>query len=161
MSYLCAMKRELCFLKSSNYSSPFREKQGPDREIDLLDENPFEYIEDVSGVYIIASSDNTRFIYPKGSNGVIYIGKSDHLVQRLKTHLANLRMVKACDEELLCNHQQVNQRYQYMNSFGAKVYIYYCRKTQDAKWLESYILHRFYEKYRALPVGNGARSFSE
>ncbi len=154
------MKRELSFLKASNYSSPFREKQGPDRELNLLDENPFDYIEDVSGVYVIASSDNTRFIYPKGRNAVIYIGKSEHLVQRLKTHLANLRLVMECDEDLLCKRQQVNQRYQYMNSFGAKVYIYYCRRTQDAKWLESYIMHRFYERYRALPIGNGARSFS-
>ena len=155
------MKRELNFLKASNYSSPFREKQGPDKEIDLLDDNPFENVDDVPGVYIITSSDNTSFIYPKGCNAIIYIGKSEHVVQRLRTHLANLRMVIECDEELLCNRQQVNQRYQYMNSFGAKVYIYYCRKTQDAKWMESYILHRFYEKYRALPVGNGARSFSE
>ena len=155
------MKRELCFLKSSNYSAPFREKQGPDREINLLDDSPFDDIEDIPGVYIISSSDGTRFIYPKGNNSVIYIGKSEHLVQRLKDHLANLKMVMEYDEELLCNRQQVNQRYQYMNSFGAKVFIYYCRKTQNAKWLESYIMHRFYEKFRALPVGNGARSFSD
>ncbi len=153
------MRRELCFLKSSNYSSPFREKRGPNRVIDLLDENPFDDIENIPGVYIIASSNGTRFIYPKGMNAVIYIGKSEHLVQRLRTHLCNLKEVMYKDEELLENRIQVCQRYQYMNSFGAKVFIYYCRGTQDAKQLESYILHRFYEKYRALPVGNGARSF--
>lgn len=155
------MRQELCFLKSSNYSSPFREKQGFDDEIDLLDENknPFEGIKDVPGVYIIASSDGTRFIYPKGRNAVIYIGKSENIVQRLRTHLCNLREVMYHDEDLLKDRIQVNQRYQYMKTFGARVYIYYCRRAQDPKWLESYIMHRFYEKYRALPVGNGARSF--
>lgn len=155
------MKRELCFLKSSNYSPPFREKRGPDKEIDFFDDSSFEKIKNTPGVYIIVSSDGTRFIYPKGKNSVIYIGKSEHLVQRLKKHLANLRLVIECDEDLLCKRQQVNQRYQYMKSFGAKVYIYYCRRTQDAKCLESYIMHRFYESFRALPIGNGARSFSE
>ena len=153
------MRRELYFLKSSNYSSPFRAKQGPDVEIDLLQENPFEDIEDIPGVYIIASSDGTRFIYPKGMNAVIYIGKSENLVQRLKTHLCHLKEVMYHDKDLLQERVQVNQRYQYMNSFGAKVFIYYCRRSQDAKWLESYIMHRFYEKYRAVQVGNGARSF--
>lgn len=153
------MRRELCFLKSSNYSSPFREKRGPDREIDLLQENSLEDIEDIPGVYIIASSDGTRFIYPKGMNAVIYIGKSENLVRRLRTHLYHLKEVMYHDEKLLQERIQVNQRYQYMNTFGAKVFIYYCRGSQDPKWLESYIMHRFYEKYRALPVGNGARSF--
>ena len=154
------MRRELCFLKSSNYSSPFREKQGPDAEIDLMEENPFEGIEDIPGVYIIASSDGTRFIYPQGMNAVIYIGKSENLVQRLRTHLSNLREVMYYNEDLLMKRIQVNKRYQYMNAFGAKVFIYYCRRSQDAKWLESYIMHRFYEKYRApLPTGN-ARYFS-
>ena len=153
------MRRELCFLRSSNYSSPFREKQGPDAEIDLLEDNPFESIEDIPGVYIITSSDRTRFVYPKGTNAVIYIGKSENLAQRLRTHLCHLREVMYNDEDLLRKRIQVNQRYQYMNAFGAKVFIYYCRRSQDAKWLESYIMHRFYEKYRALPVGNGARSF--
>lgn len=154
------MKRELSFLKSSNYSSPFREKQGPDKEINLLEENPFQEIDDIPGVYIIASSDSTRFIYPKGKNSVIYIGKSEHLVQRLKTHKRHLELVMSNDEDLLRKRQQMFQRYQYMYSFGAKIFIYYCRRTQDAKGLESYFLHRFYEKFRALPVGNGARSFS-
>lgn len=154
------MKRELSFLKTSNYSSSFREKQGP-KEINLLDENPFDEIADVPGVYIIASSDNTQFIYPKGKNSVIYIGKSEHLIQRLKTHKRHLEFVMSNDENLLRNRIQMFQRYQYMSSFGAKVFIYYCRKTQDAKEMESNILQRVYEKYRALPVGNGARSFSE
>ena len=153
------MRRELCFLRLSNYSSPFREKQGPDAEIDLLEDNPLESIEDIPGVYIIASSDGTRFVYPKGTNAVIYIGKSENLAQRLRTHLSHLREVMYNDEDLLRKRIQVYQRYQYMNAFGAKVFIYYCRRSQDAKWLESYIMHRFYEKYRALPVGNGARSF--
>ena len=33
--------------------------------------------------------------------------------------------------------------------------------TQDANNLESQILWKFYEKYRSLPVGNGARSFEK
>ena len=121
--------------------------------------NPFEGIMDIPGVYIIASSDGTRFIYPKWTNAVIYIGKSENLVQRLKTHRRHIREVKYYDKDLLLERIQVNQRYQYMNAFGAKVFIYYCRQTQDPKWLESFIMHRFYEKYRALPVGNAARSF--
>ena len=42
---------------------------------------------------------------------------------------------------------------------GAHVDVFKCRGYQDSKNLESLFLNQFYQKYRALPVGNGARSF--
>ena len=49
-------------------------------------------------------------------------------------------------------------RYFYMIEFGCDVYFITRKGPQDEKNLESDILGFFYEKYRALPVGNSALS---
>jgi hypothetical protein len=44
---------------------------------------------------------------------------------------------------------------------GSHVDVFKRRGKQDSKEFESLILNQFYQKYRALPVGNGARSYSQ
>ena len=54
---------------------------------------------------------------------------------------------------------QCNPRYHYFREFGAKLYVFTRRGPQDSKCQESIYIGKFYEKYLALPVSNGARSF--
>lgn len=157
------MRRELGFLKVSDYSQPFRLKRCHDDEINLSKDEIFN-VTTGAGVYIIISADNTKFIYPKGSSPVIYIGKADNLRRRLNEHLNSLENVREYEELWLKsrnNRYQPPSRYLYMKYHGgAYVYTFHCLKnTQEAKNLESQILWKFYERYRSLPVGNGARSF--
>jgi hypothetical protein len=155
------MRRDLGFLKVSDYSKPFRMTRGHDDELNLTKEE-IENVTTGPGVYIIVSADNTKFVYPKGNSSVIYIGKADNLRRRLREHLKNLKLVIDSEEADMRNHYQPCSRYQYMKYHKAYVYTFHCLKsTQDAKNLESQILWKFYEKYRSLPVGNGARSFEK
>ena len=59
------------------------------------------------------------------------------------------------------NEPWISSKYQYMFYHGARVYYYKCLKKQDAKNLEAHLLWAFYSKYRALPVGNGSKSYSK
>lgn len=155
------MRRELSFLKSSEYSPAFRKIRGHDDEI-FLDEEGVSSLPSCSGVYIIVAMDKTKFVYPNGLSSVIYIGKADNSRRRLLEHLSSLNQQKRNDEDWLINHIQAHSRYQYIKFHGGKVYTFHCLKsTQDSKNLESEIIWRFYEKYRSLPVGNGARSFGK
>lgn len=153
------MTTELNFLNGLRYSTPFRQVRGFDSALNLSEEE----IQDVSsgpGVYVIVAADRTKFIYPKGKSSVMYIGKATNLRRRLREHLRDMNICLANESEDLKAHIQHNSRSWYFHSFGAYVYTFNClRSTQDAKNLESEIIWRFYEKYRSLPVGNGARSF--
>ena len=155
------MRRDLSFLKVSDYSFPFREIRGHDDEL-YLNDSEIESVTTGAGVYIIVSEDKTKFVYPKGISPVIYIGKADNLRRRLKEHLSHLNDLVANEEDDMKQHIQRCSRYQYIKYYGAHVYTFRClKKTQDAKELESQILWKFYERYRSLPVGNGARSFGK
>ena len=57
--------------------------------------------------------------------------------------------------------EMLQDKYQYMFYLGAKVDVFYCKGTQSAKEFESRLIASFYSKYRSMPVGNGARSFSQ
>ena len=141
-------KQDLCFIKN------FRPQQGcDDQEIcDLKNENLSD-IPNCAGVYIIMSA-KTRFIYPEGTSRIIYIGKTDNLQRRLKEHKRHLNSLSwDCQEYWCC------ERYHYMDKYGARIYFYKCRGTQDAKELEAKVMLDFYKRYLATPVGNSARSF--
>ena len=154
------MRRELKFLEADNYSLSFRPSRGHDAELDLT-EDEIQNVSTHPGVYIIVSADKTKFVYPQGTSPVIYIGKADNLRRRLREHLNNLNYVIEHEEEDLMNQLQHCPRYNYMRAFGAHVYLFHClKKTQDAKKLESIVIAKFYQKYRSIPVGNGARSFT-
>ena len=86
---------------------------------------------------------------------VIYIGKANSIRRRLKEHQVNLR--NAVND--LQDEWWRFDRYNYMKYHGAKVYYYLCQGKQASKNLESDILGMFYDRFGAMPVGNGARSF--
>lgn len=120
-------------------------------------------VPDCPGVYIIETGDGFKFPYPLGENKIIYIGKSDtSLNQRLKRHRTNLMEIEINPEYgLSVNEPWISSRYQYMHYHGSIVYYYKCKGKQDAKDLESMIMWEFYKKFRALPVGNGAKSYAK
>ena len=121
---------------------------------ELIDEIPAK-----KGAYIIIS-DQQKFIYPNGRSRVIYIGTSGNLRQRLTKHHRICTMIG----ELTRTERKQDwyySRYQYTASFGGKVYWFTTRGSQLEKNLEEKLLALFYERYHALPVGNGAFSFGK
>lgn len=127
---------------------------GCDGEIPDLAEDDLAGIPEKDGVYIIASP-QTKFVYPKGLSKIICIGKAKSIRRRLKEHRTNMWNAKADRNGEWWRFG----RYNYMNHHGAKVYYYCCKGYQESKNQESMILKSFYDKYGAIPVGNGARSF--
>ena len=151
------MKRALNFLKD------FRPTRGYNHTFLLYEENDFinEKIDDTPGVYIIEATDGEKFTCPIGSSSIIYIGKSEKLKTRLRTHYRNLKQLyldKDCD--LKDKNLWISSRYQFMRYHGARVYVYKCLKSQDSKDLEAQLLWSCYTKYRCLPIVNAAKSDS-
>ena len=126
---------------------------------DLMDNEALEEVPEIPGVYIIVAADGTKFQYPKGKSSVMYIGMSKNLYKRLSNHATNTRKIAAELDEYRRMDCQCNPRYHYFREFGAKVYVFTRRGPQDSKCQESIYIGKFYEKYLALPVSNGARSF--
>ena len=149
----------LSFLKESNKSQGIRENIGPDMVINLMDYDALEGIPEIPGVYIIVAADGTKFQYAQGKSSVMYIGMSKNLHNRLFDHYMNTRKIAAELENYGRMDCQCNPRYHYFREFGAKVYVFTRRGPQDSKCQESIYIGKFYEKYLALPVSNGARSF--
>ncbi len=139
-------------------SSFLKDYRKPDGEAGSIFSDDFlEDIPEKTGVYIIVSNQQ-KFIYPNGQSQIIYIGTSDNLYQRLNIHYKisnNLKQAKISDR----NNDYHYSRYQYIAKFGGNVYWYTTRGTQTKKMLEQDILDHFYDRYLALPVGNGAFSF--
>ncbi len=123
----------------------------------LLDSDSYGQIPSAKGAYIIVSN-SQEFVYPNGKSRVIYIGKSKNLKNRLATHrrhtLELLGGTKPKRAEFI--HFA---RYQYMSSYGAQIYWYTTRGTQDEGDLEKYFLDCFYDRYLSLPITNGANSY--
>ncbi len=138
----------------------------PDASFDLRDFKDKDFRAPVRqheiGVYIISATDGTKYTYPNGKRSpIIYIGMSEDLFRRLKDEhfTKGLKLLLDDSEWGLDNNLQLASRYQYMYYNGSHVDVFKRRGPQDAKNLESIILNKFYQTYRALPVGNGARSF--
>ena len=113
------------------------------------------------GVYIIETTNRFNFPYPCGKSPIVYIGQSDNLMTRLKEHRQTLLKLKENTEYGMKPTQPwISSRYQYMRYKGARVYYYPCWGNQDPKEMEAEIIWRFYQYYRALPVGNAAKSYS-
>lgn len=125
----------------------------------LLDEDLLNNVPQKSGVYIFISEEQ-KFIYPEGESPVIYIGKSDNLQRRIKQHFKESKDIKKLTKPEAAD-QWYYPRYQYIRKFGCKVFWFTTRGLQDSKDLECNILARFYEKFYATPVGNGAFSFGK
>ena len=103
---------------------------------------------------------NSIFTLERGDlNPEDYIGMSDDLLRRLKEHYYRLRLLLDNKDYGIEDNIMLASRYQYMYYNGSHVDVFKCRGYQESKNLESMILNQFYQKHRAIPVGNGARSF--
>ena len=122
-------------------------------------EDCFNTVPNVPGIYIMVAR-KTKFQYPKGpSKGlspVIYIGTSNHLRTRLKTHLRHYKDAKKDFWEHSSWHYS---RYNYAVAFDADIYYMRITGCEKEKALESKAIKGFFDTYGALPVGNGAISF--
>ena len=154
------MKR---YLKS--FIPDFRPIKGPDASFDLRDFQDKSFVCPIKrgdvGVYIITATD-TKYVYPNGKKSpIIYIGMSDDLHRRLKQEHFIKGLKRLLDDEDwgIEENIQLTSRYQYMYYNGSHVVIFKCRGLQETKNMESFIMNQFYQTYRAIPVGNGARSF--
>jgi hypothetical protein len=155
------LPRALSFLKESQLSQGVRDLNGADYEFDLLDYEALGSLPNVAGVYVIVSTDGTKFIYPNGDSPVMYIGMSSHLKSRIKGHEESVITVTSNIKEHKQMSCQCEQRYHYFRVFGAKVYVFTRRGPQEPKEMEAMFLGKFYEKYLSLPISNCARSFSQ
>lgn len=150
--------------KAFPFLKDYRPVQGAEGGFLLDDERGLpKDIKGFAGVYIIEATEKIKFSYPVGSSRVIYIGKADELHSRLSQHRQRLNLLKKTKGEwgMKSNEPWVSSKYQYMYYYGARVYYFKCRRKQEAKEEESRIMWAFYRKYRALPVGNGAKSYSK
>ena len=147
----------------------FRAVQGPDVSFNLKDyfynpENVKDLpIENRPGCYII-STDKQELTYANGKKSkIIYIGLSDKIKRRLKEehYCKNLKCLLGNKNFGLQDNRQMQDKYQYMYYLGAHVDVFYARGNQDIKRFESMLIYQFYNHYRSMPVGNGARSFAE
>lgn len=150
------------YLKS--FIPDFRPIKGPDASFDLRDFMEEDFVcpvyRDDIGVYIISSTDGTKYTYPNGKKSpILYIGMSDDLFRRLKEHYYRLRLLLDNKDYGIEDNIMLASRYQYMYYNGSHTDVFKCRGYQESKNLESILLNQFYQTYRAIPVGNGARSF--
>ena len=150
-------------MKKYSFLNQFRRIQGASGGFLLNEDDMPDETRDRSGVYIIETTDGFKFPYPKGNSKIIYIGKADNLRSRLMQHRLRLQWLDESNGEygMADDEPWVSSKYQYMYYHGAKVYYYKCLGKQEAKGLESRVMWAFYSKYRALPVGNGAKSYSK
>lgn len=145
----------------------FRAVEGVNAHFNLADFVNPEFdsrLEDKRGCYII-SSPTRKFEYAKGKSPVLYIGLSDHLYRRIHDeHYGKYLKVLMNNPNFGLETNRIHQlpnRYQYMYWWGAVVDVFYCKGNQDEKEFESSLIANFYYKYRCMPVGNGARSYSQ
>lgn len=115
----------------------------------------FDSVPDEPGIYIMVAQ-KREFVYPKKDSPVFYIGTSKHLRSRLKTHFRRYKDAKTDFNK----HTSWNySRYNYAVAFDADIYYMRITGRENEKALESKAMDGFYDKYGALPVGNGAFSF--
>ena len=143
------MKHCLSFLKNQVSSS--RAEKMKEIKTFFSAEVDFQTIPEESGIYIFVSP-KQRFTYPNGTSKVIYIGTSKNLRYRLKTHHRNFINKNSKTE-------WTYSRYNYFEAFKADCYFMIVIGSETNKSLESKVIQDFYDKFGAIPVGNGAFSF--
>jgi len=155
------MKQCLKFLFEGNRIADSRIEGMSEKEINIFIEDAkpkeiLEAIEERSGIYVIVGK-KIKYQYPNGDSKVIYIGTSDNLHKRLTQHIRHYKDALA---DWTRNELWSDSRYNYIIAQGeTRVYYLYTRGEVNCKDLESRALECFYDRYRAIPVGNGARSF--
>ena len=164
-NYLCAIMRVPRYIQSF-MGTDFRSVGGVDLHFDLREfDNPdFDSgLQDKPGCYIISSTIK-KFEYAKGKSPDLYIGRSNQLYRRLhdEHYLKHLRVLIDDPNYGLYSNEiiQMADKYQYMLYCGAMVDVFYCKGKQNPVRFENTLIASFYTKYRCMPIGNGARSFS-
>lgn len=148
------MKRVLQFLTEYIDKNIIESKAHPIKDA-FQSDDCFDSVPNESGIYIMVAQ-KREFIYPKKDSPVFYIGTSKHLKTRLKTHFRRYKEAKADFKK----HESWNYgRYNYAAAFDADIYYMRITGRENEKTLESKAILGFYNKYGALPVGNGAFSF--
>ncbi len=144
----------------------FRPVKGTDASFDLRNFSNKKFVCPIqdgdTGVYVI--SGDTKYVYPNGKESpIIYIGESENLLRRIRDEhfTKGLKRLILDKDWGLDKNINLPSKYQYMYYNGSHVDVFKCRGKQDSKDLESFFLNQFYRKYRALPVGNGARSYGK
>ncbi|MBQ3363627.1 MAG: hypothetical protein IJG42_06755 [Muribaculaceae bacterium] len=148
------MKRELQFLTSYISKTIIESKLefiGDAFESD----DSFDEVPNEPGIYIMVAK-SRNFVYPQKDSPVFYIGTSCQLRRRLKTHLKHFKEAK---DSFKFQNFWLYSRYNYAVAFGADIYYMRITGRENEKALESKAIEGFYDKYGALPVGNGAFSF--
>lgn len=130
-----------CALKHG-WPEPFQSQP-----LDLLDDATLDELPRTEGVYIIGTGDGTMLVYPWGTSPVFYIGRSDQLRRRLRSHRKHTCSAIADHDDRWW------PRYQYGASFGAHV-AYYERK--DSKAFEAEIVTDFFYAFGSIPAANSA-----
>lgn len=99
----------------------FRPSLGPDISFDLLDFQEEDFVcpieKEEAGIYIISTTDGTKYIYPNGkSSPILYIGKSDNLLRRLRDEHFSKGLKRLLDDPDygIADNIQIAPRYQYM-----------------------------------------------
>ena len=115
----------------------------------------FDRVPNEPGIYIMVAK-KRKFVYPKNDSPVFYIGTSKHLKSRLKTHL---RLYKEAYADFNKHLSWNYSRYNYAVAFDTDIYYMRITGRENEKALESKAMEGFYDKFGALPVGNGAFSF--
>lgn len=148
------MNRYLTFL--NNYLGNERSRDRLYTALDLFEHTELiDTVKHKSGIYIIMSP-SQKFIYPLGASPIIYIGTSNDLHRRLKEHI---KYYGIAVEHWKDHTRWIYGRYNYIISYGGKVYYMLTQGRETNKALESKALEGFYDRFGALPVGNGAFSF--
>ncbi|WP_308554197.1 hypothetical protein [uncultured Mediterranea sp.] len=145
------MKRCFSFLKNYLATNRLQYIKGP-LSIFEQDNDDIDQIDNFPAIYFFVSR-KQHFILPTGTSPIIYIGKSDKLRTRLLQHINHYR-----------NDDPKNywsySRYNYMRmEGGTELYYLRIQGKENSKALESKVLENYYDKYKALPVGNGAFSY--
>lgn len=118
-------------------------------------EDCFKDVPNVPGIYIMVSK-TVKYTYPKKNSPVLYIGTSKHLRSRLNEHYKCYIDAKK-DFKKHMTWQYC--RYNYAVAFGVDIYYMRITGCEKEKLLESKAIEGFYDKYGAIPVGNGAISY--
>ncbi|MBL4682733.1 MAG: hypothetical protein JKY88_18710 [Pseudomonadales bacterium] len=132
-----------------DFNLRFYSKRWPDEILEL--KSNLDHYKKKPGCYVLGSSDGTNFIYPWGSSPIFYIGLSETLRGRLKSHGKWIR--RATEEHHKFHFAPLHQ---YGASFGADAAIYKKRTNQSLSKLESSLITEFYNIYGSIPVANRA-----
>ena len=107
------------------------------------------------GAYILLATSGTKFLYPKGSSPVFYVGQAANLQRRLLTHRRHSLNAKS-DRKLLLYYP----RYEYAAVFGCRFAFIRTWQGLSAKALEELVLAHFAERFRSFPIANGTGSWN-